>query len=119
MPRENQNGHSVRLIKALVTHDRWTRKELATACGWSRDRIERLVTALHQAKVIHIDEWLDDTRGRQSIAVFTLGPGQDARKRTALTGRARTAAYKARQKQHAQVVLQQALASWAQQKEPA
>lgn len=112
-------GYVVRLIKALVTYDRWTRKELATATGWSRARIERLVNQLHSEKVIHIDGWVDDSRGRQCIAVFTLGPGTDAKKRTAMSGRARTAAYKARKQQQAQATLQQALASWAKTEEPA
>lgn len=106
--------HVVRLVKALATYDRWTRKELMTAMGWSRDRTERLVKALHGGKAVHIDEWLDDTRGRNTVAVFVLGPGKDAVRRSKLSGSARTKAYKLRLKQRAQADLAAAMSKLTQ-----
>lgn len=101
--------HTVRLIKALTTYDRWTRKELIVATGWHRDALDRIVGQLHNEKVIHIDGWADDILGRQSIAIYALGPGKDKPKRTALSGKARQAAYLARKKQQAQVLAQQVI----------
>lgn len=97
----HSHDHIVRLVKALATYDRWTRKELATAMGWSRDRTERLVKALHKGKAVHVDEWVDDARGRNTVAVFALGPGKDATRRAKLSGAARTKAYKLRLKKQA------------------
>lgn len=41
-----------------------------------------LLRALHSYKVVHIAAWEKDSRGRDAIAVFALGPGDDAKRQT-------------------------------------
>lgn len=100
-----------RLLTAVLAfttkYDRWTRQELALGTGMSRAAAERLVAELHKRRVIRIDAWSEDARGRASIAIFTRGSAPDAKRRPALTGRARTAAYKTRQSALLQGVMNQ------------
>lgn len=111
-------SHTVAVIKALGRLPSWTRQELADAAGVDRERISLLITELHAAGAVHISSWTETTHGRP-LAVYSLGPGKDAKKRTALTGKERTAAYNARQRQRAQATLQQAILAMARQPEGA
>lgn len=111
--------HAVRIIGALARLERWTRAELAEAAGVDRERLSLLVTELHKAGHVHVDEWIDDKRGRQCIAIYTLGPGKDAKKRSALTGKQRMAALTARKKALAQSELQRVMSGWQTTKEVA
>lgn len=100
------------VVRFVTKHERWTRKEFAIGTGIHRRTAECIVTGLHSNGVIYVDEWMDDSLGRASIPVFAIGPGADARKRTALTGKQRTRAYLERKKHVAVASLAQAVQQW-------
>lgn len=101
------------ILRFTATYDRWTRAEFMAGTGISRASTERIVAGLHANKAIHVDGWLDDSMGRPSIAVFTLGAGKDASRRTAKTGSQRQRAYRERRQLMAARGLQDALAAMA------
>lgn len=72
---------SLRYAVALLTLGRFTRAEFSQASRSHPYNAGKFITALHQAKAIHIDEWIIDARGCSSIAVFAPGPGKDAPKK--------------------------------------
>lgn len=102
----------VAVARFLTRHERFTRAEFTLGVGMVRSAAERLITRLHKARVIHIDEWMDDSMGRASIAVFAVGAGRDAPRRNALSGKARSAAYNAHRKQAGVVALATVMTAW-------
>ena len=101
------------VIVFLDKYDRWTRKEFTAVTGLSRASAERMITALHRKGIFRIDEWVDDTTGRATVAVYTRGAGPDAKRRPALTGKQRTQAYAARKKNAAATAIENTMALWA------
>lgn len=72
-------------------------KEMSEKTGISYDTVRPLMNVLHDEGVLYISHWKVDTLGRQSVAVYALGVGNDAPKRKPKTGAQRSMAYKVRQ----------------------
>lgn len=56
-------------------------KELVAVSGMSLITIQELMRTFHRHQVAHIFAWDPDARGADSIPVWKLGPGRDAKRR--------------------------------------
>lgn len=81
-----------KLVKLLLdgTH---SCAELAASTGLHYMTVLDYTRHLHREGAAHIAEFRADTRGRDSIKVYKLGPGKDA-KRYALSAAERTKRYR-------------------------
>lgn len=70
-----------RVIKALLEGP-CTAAELAAASGLHQVTIYEFMRSMRKLKVSHICGWEPDSMGRDAIAVFALGRGNDAKRRT-------------------------------------
>ncbi len=74
-----------KLIKAL--NEGWhTYHDLAEVTGLHYVTVLNYVLALRKERMCHIHAWDLDTRGRETVAQFKLGPGKTAPKKPRLTG---------------------------------
>lgn len=102
----------VALVELTRKYDRWTCAEFIDITGLSHGTSRRLIAMLYERHQVYVDEWRDDARGRNCIAVYAWGDRPDAKRRTALTGRARQAAYLQRRKALAGRQLQTLMSQW-------
>lgn len=65
-----------RVFKALMSEPH-TANDLAELSGLSPLTTRDLLRVLKKHKVVHISAWEQDSRGRDMIAVFSLGAGRD------------------------------------------
>lgn len=67
------------LIVTLHRTPTWTQAELRAHLGWGPHAwISPVVSALHEAKILHVVEWRRDKQGGFRIPVYAYGPGTDA-----------------------------------------
>ena len=69
--------------------------ELAEMTGLHYVTVLQYTRELHAAGAAHICTWEKDTRGRDIVKIYKLGPGKDA-KREKKPGAVRSAAYRAK-----------------------
>ena len=78
-----------KLTTALLVKEMWqgtySCTELAELTGLHYVTVLEFTRAMHRVGACHISSWEKDTRGRDVIKIYKLGPGQDA-KREKLTG---------------------------------
>ena len=74
----------------------FTRSELAARSGITYDTLCPVINALHERGALYISSWRQNTIGRYTVAVYTLGIGVDQPKPKPKTGAQRTADYKIR-----------------------
>ena len=74
----------------------FTRFELEKRTGITYDTLCPIINAMHERGALHISAWKQDSMGRQTIAVYTLGIGVDVPKRKPKTHAQRTSDYKIR-----------------------
>jgi hypothetical protein len=78
-----------KLTTALLVKEMWqgtySCTELAEMTGLHYVTVLEFTRAMHRVGACHISSWEKDTRGRDVIKIYKLGPGQDA-KREKLTG---------------------------------
>lgn len=67
------------LVKLLAEGTR-SCQELADECGLGRLTVYKYCRALHQVGAIHIAMWEKDGRGKDSIKIYQLGEGRDAKR---------------------------------------
>lgn len=60
-----------------------TARRIAQETGLHQKTVYELLRAMSKYEAAHISAWQEDTLGRQSIAVFSLGGGSDAARRVA------------------------------------
>lgn len=72
-----------------------TIQEIADETGLHYMTVQVYLRELYRAGAAHIAAWEKDSRGRDVIKVYALGPGKDA-KRQKMTGAERQAACRAR-----------------------
>lgn len=84
------------LIKLLL-EGTYNCRALAEMTGLHYITVLQYTRALYAAGAAHISSWDQDSRGRESIRVYKLGPGQDA-KRNVRTPAEVKAAYRGRQR---------------------
>lgn len=85
-----------RLIEALLDGTMSVR-ELAEHTGLHAVTVQRYTRELHRAGAAHIVQWEKDVRGRDSIRIFKIGRGSDA-KREKLTMAQRQARSRAKRR---------------------
>ena len=75
-------GHATmaRAIKLLLDEPS-TAEEIAEHTGLHKQTVYELMRAMRKQGAAHISAWDVDTRGRDAIAVFSLGPGRDKKRR--------------------------------------
>lgn len=86
-----------RVLKVMLDGT-FSLKEIAAKTSIDYETLRPLINELRKNGVVYIESWRRDTKNRQSIAVYQLGIGVDAKKRPARTGVERTRAYKQRQR---------------------
>lgn len=78
-----------KLTTALLVKEMWqgtySCTELAEMTGLHYVTVLEFTRAMHRVGACHISSWEKDTRGRDVIKIYKLGPGADA-KREKLTG---------------------------------
>lgn len=78
-----------KLTTALLVKEMWqgtySCTELAEMTGLHYVTVLEFTRAMHRVGACHISSWEKDTRGRDVIKIYKLGPGKDA-KREKLTG---------------------------------
>jgi hypothetical protein len=78
-----------KLTTAMLIKEMWQGTysciELAELTGLHYVTVLEFTRAMHRVGACHISSWEKDTRGRDVIKIYKLGPGQDA-KREKLTG---------------------------------
>lgn len=75
------NAHFyAKLIAALIPGE-LNCQELAEETGLHYVTVLEYTRELHKAKACHIVRWDKDTRDRDAIKVYKLGPGRDARRK--------------------------------------
>ncbi len=84
------------LIKLLL-EGVYTCQQLADETGLHYITVLHYTRELHRYGAAHISSWEKDSRGRDNVKVYKLGPGKDA-KREKLTGAERQARTRARRK---------------------
>jgi DNA-binding IclR family transcriptional regulator len=67
------------MLRALVDGP-CSNAELAEVTGMHYRTMQRYTHALHRAKLLHIDHWEQDGRGRHVIRVYVFGEGKDAKR---------------------------------------
>lgn len=72
------------LAVKLLLEGPCTSHEIAEETGLHPVTVRELLRAMRKIKAAHISAWEPDSLGRDSIAVYSLGAGRDA-KRRALT----------------------------------
>lgn len=72
--------------------------ELASDVGLHYETMKAYLRALHKEGVIHISMWEDDSRGRNSIAIWMLGEGKDAVKRPKMSYYQKNKTYRAKKR---------------------
>ena len=72
-----------------------TAAEIEEVSGLHKVTVYELMRSLRKADAAHISAWDSDSLGRDAVAVFSLGPGVDARRR-ALSRAAISARYRER-----------------------
>jgi hypothetical protein len=77
------------LIKYMLEGEH-TCQELAELCGAHYVTVLQYTRELYAAGAAHICEWQQDSRGRDCVKVYKIGPGKDA-KREAMSGAERQA----------------------------
>lgn len=75
-----------------------TQRELAEETGLHYITVGQHLNALHKAGATHITLWEKDSRGRDSIPIYVIGKGKDA-KRAKLTPTERQARHRAKKRQ--------------------
>lgn len=95
------------LIKHLL-EGIYTCEELADHTGLHYVTVLQYTRELHRVGAAHISSWEKDSRGRDIIKVYKLGPGKDA-KREKLTAAERQLRYRTKKKQ---LNLLQRTAAW-------
>jgi hypothetical protein len=73
-------GNNARFIRELLDGP-CTKPDLIAATGLGAGALRRHLAALHELKCIHVCGWELDAKGRQSIRVYALGEGSDAKKK--------------------------------------
>ena len=81
--RRSRVSHVV-LAKAvgLLLQAPCTAREIAQETGLHQKTTYELLRAMSKYQAAHISAWREDSLGRESIAVFSLGRGEDAARRT-------------------------------------
>lgn len=78
-----------KLTTAMLVKEMWAGtyscEELAEITGLHYVTVLDFARAMHKVGACHISSWEKDTRGRDVIKIYKLGPGKDA-KREKLTG---------------------------------
>jgi len=97
-----------KLIKLLLDGT-YTCAELAQETGLHYVTVLQYTRELHREGAVHIRAWEKDIHGRDSMKIYKLGAGRDA-KRSKMTTYERQTRYRAKKKamQHAQVMAGQA-----------
>lgn len=96
MPQVKVNAMSyAQLIKALMPGC-FTLKELTQETGLHYLTVCEYTRELHKAGAVHITMWEKDSRDRDALRIYKLGPGKDAT-RSRLTQAQRQARARARQ----------------------
>jgi hypothetical protein len=85
-----------KLIEAMLDGV-YTCAELADVTGLHYATVLHYTRELHRAKAAHIRQWEKDSRGRDSIKIYQIGRGKDA-KREKLTDNERKARWRQKQK---------------------
>lgn len=98
------------LVKAMEPGE-LTCAELAEVTGLCKLTVYHYAKALHQAGMVHITEWRQDSRGRDSIIVYKLGRGKDATRKRITSSQSS----KAWRTKRAQIEMQRALCTTTQQ----
>lgn len=86
-----------RVLKVMIDGT-FSLKEITAKTGIDYETLRPLINELRKSGVVYIESWQRDAKNRQSIAVYKLGLGVDAKKQPPRTGAARTRAYKQRQR---------------------
>jgi hypothetical protein len=94
------NASAYALLIEFMLHGIYTIPELAYMTGLHYITVIHYTGALHKAGACYIDHWEKDSRGRDSLKVYKIGKGTDA-KRSKLTGAERTQAYRDKKRHHA------------------
>lgn len=84
------------LIKLMI-EGVYTIRELAEETGLHYVTVTQYTRELHRAKAAHIVRWDKDSRGRDAIRIYKIGPGRDV-KRSSMTSSERQAISRARRK---------------------
>lgn len=91
------NAYTQAQLIKLLLHDPYNATDLADATGLHYVTVLEYLRELRRAGAAHISAWEKDSRGRDMIKVYKLGPGRDA-KREKLTGAERQGRSRAKRK---------------------
>lgn len=72
---------SLAIAVKLLLDGPCTAQEISDETGLHKSTVYELLRSLRKAKAAHISAWEPDSMGRDQIAVFSLGPGRDVRRR--------------------------------------
>ena len=91
------NAFSQARMMRMLCDGPCTCMEMAEETGLHYVTVQEYMREMRRAGAAHIAAWEKDSRGRDSIKVYALGPGKDAKRRK-MTGAERQAATRARRK---------------------
>ncbi len=69
-----------KLIKMMVS-EQHTAQELADGTGLHKQTVYKFLRALVNEGAVHIGAWDKDRMGRDSVPVYTFGPGKNAKRK--------------------------------------
>lgn len=91
------------IVLKLLARGEYTMYELAEKSGLHYATVIDYTQALRKVGMIHITDWLPDSRGHYSLKVYKLGQGRDVPRPAPIQARERTRAYRAKMKQQAMI----------------
>ena len=74
------NGFTQAVLIKHLLEGVYSIRELADITGLHPVTVTDYTRELHRVGAAHIDHWEKDNRGRDSIKVYKLGPGKDAKR---------------------------------------